>query len=766
MLRPVLETLLACAITLVGSLVVGLAILRICGTQGFTWLAGPVGLAALMVVASSALHVPGRSMTVGVLLAVGFVVAVIVIRRTGGLQLPWYEALTLLAPFAIAFIPFLVYRATGIFGVGIDNDMTSHLTLADAFRSQAVMDVQGVSESYPLGPHALVAAIAEPLGFGTVATFAGFTLAGPVLLVMAAFAALRDATRLGTLLVALTVGTTYLMASYYAQGSFKEVIMAALIIGAAVPLLPGRLAATRLKWVPLGLLLAGAVAVYSYNGVLWSGLVILGWLAVMAGGEIVRGGGVRARVSAVIRTEAVPVALAITAFAVVSVPQIPRVYAYLVDTGGGTSIEGSPIGNLIARLPIWEAFGIWDSVDYRVPLADPLTGGVWTGLLLAAALAGAVWWIRRGDWVISLLAIVMVVVWVYLDRWQTPYLAAKGAALAAPVLALVMVGPVAQRDGWLARGRSRRPAIALAVVVLAFTAVSSSVGSLRNANFGPDDHAVQLRSFAKTIAREPVVFLGNDDFLKWILPVANVRAPFKAAVPDLPPPPEKGLEFGEPLDVDDVSAADLNAASYLITPRDPAGSAIPAEFQALQTTRDFTLYRRSGEVKPRRLLAEGKDAYAILNCRSRAGRATLRAGGLAAVRQPQVAIGSFPIRSGRTGTVMLPLPRGNWALSAEYTSGMPFEVRIHGGTTRTMSANLDRPGPRYLAGRVKVDRLTNVPIDVAVKGGRFTSTAEPLVVTTLIATREGRPVLMPVAKACGKPVDYIVGAGAGAQVQG
>ena len=60
------------AILCAASLVVGQAILSLCGRRQLTWLAGPVGLAAILVASAVAIKLPGHGTAVAVTLATLF----------------------------------------------------------------------------------------------------------------------------------------------------------------------------------------------------------------------------------------------------------------------------------------------------------------------------------------------------------------------------------------------------------------------------------------------------------------------------------------------------------------------------------------------------------------------------------------------------------------------------------------------------------------------------------------------------------------------
>src|SRR5215213_4638974 len=90
-----------------GALLIGQGVLWLCGRREWSWLGAPVGLAAMILVAVAALHVPGRAITVGLLLAVAAIASIVLLVR-GAAMRP--RPADLLAALPVAFlvaVPFL-----------------------------------------------------------------------------------------------------------------------------------------------------------------------------------------------------------------------------------------------------------------------------------------------------------------------------------------------------------------------------------------------------------------------------------------------------------------------------------------------------------------------------------------------------------------------------------------------------------------------------------------------------------------------------------
>ena len=89
---------------------------------------------------------------------------------------------------------------------------------------------QLLHQGYPLGPHAVVVALNKGLGIGLVQGFSGLTVAVAVLAPLTALAAFASLPPLPRTAGALVVGLAYVVASYFAQGAFKETIQALFVL--------------------------------------------------------------------------------------------------------------------------------------------------------------------------------------------------------------------------------------------------------------------------------------------------------------------------------------------------------------------------------------------------------------------------------------------------------------------------------------------------------------------------------------------------------
>jgi hypothetical protein len=226
---------LVALLVLAAAAIAGGALALVAGWRAFDPVAPAAGLAALIGLASFGAVLPdaGAAVAVPPLLAV-VAAAALLVRRRPGLPSP-------LAPLAIAGVvaaltalPFLAAGRVGILGVSLNNDTSTHLVWADGLRDGAVAALFPPSGGYPLGPHALIAAIAELTGAAPADAMTGLTIAVPVLLGWSALGAVELRWRMLGWVAAAVVATAYLVAAYYGQGAFKELLMALFVLSFAV----------------------------------------------------------------------------------------------------------------------------------------------------------------------------------------------------------------------------------------------------------------------------------------------------------------------------------------------------------------------------------------------------------------------------------------------------------------------------------------------------------------------------------------------------
>jgi hypothetical protein len=751
----VLAVIVAATLTCVGALSVGQATCWLCGARSWTFLAVPVGFALLMLVSVVAIHLPGRATTIAVVLAV-LVLASLVLLARAPEQRPRLGDLLCAGPAGLlVLLPFIANGRAGTLGVSIDNDMHAHLLWAEAIRSSSVASVTNINASYPVGPHALAAALAQILGVRVDYVFAGEIMALPVLLAWTSLVALRRVGWPGKAFVATLTALTFMVAGYYAEGSFKEVIQAMLVLGFALglgELIPGDRQRGVLRWAPLAVIAGGSLSVYTVAGLPWLVAILGLWLATLAVRRMWRGGWL-ATVYADLRGAVWPAAVSLGVLLVLIVPQLPRLVKYYEENSGG-GISTSTLGNLVGPVSFWKVFGMWDVADFRMPAAEPFHVGVFAGFGLLAAVGGTIWWSRRDHLAIPLAAVAALAIWIYSNEDQSPYVAAKALVILSPLVMLLATRWLVELragESWISGTGVLRVLVA---GLLGWAVLGTSIEALRNAEVGPTAHIDDLRALRPLLGRSPTLFLGWDNFIKWELAGTPVDQPFaeEENAPVVELRPQKGWTPGQALEFDDITAATFDRYRYVVGPRDPAGSRPPANMELVRTTAYYDVWERRGRTPEPQTLAKGPEPGAMLDCSTAQGRALARTGGEAAVRRPNVIVPVPAPLNGQTVTVQIRLTRGVWWLSSPYTSPHPIEVRTPGLRT-VLPANLDRPGSRWPVGRIAVTGSAPTTVSFHVQRP-WLAAPSPSPINELVATPQTPTRVVPLSRACGSYVEW------------
>lgn len=554
MLATYSAALAVCAV----SLVLGQAAIALCGLRRWSWLSPAIGLALLTAICWATVRLPGDGVVSAVAVVVLAVGSGLLIRRDAvgagaALRGAWPIAL---AALAAATIPFAVEGHFGILGTGFNPDMSQHLLAADRLADGA--GSQLLDQGYPLGPHAVVVALNKGLGVGLVQGFDGLTIAAVVLAALTALSAFPDQPALRRGAAALVVGLPYLVASYYAQGAFKETLQALFVLAFVLVLREASRdpawRALPLRFVPAAILAIGSVYAYSFPGLIWLGGTGLAWAAIgsawgrsisPAGGAVVgnpRGAEARPAPSTVGVTTATgpaglrAISLALIVFAVSALPELGR----MIDFHSFETFDpnGPGLGNLFGQVSPFTALGIWPSGDFRlapgdgaVPAFAYYLGAAFATLLL---LHGLFLSVRRRESAVLAGALAAVAVYVATRAGGTPYTAAKALEVAAPLLTLVIV-----LNGW----RDAPWATAAAGVYL-LAAGGCSLLAFANAPVGPTSYSPALTGLrpliadGATLALAPRQLLDEEQgtrYIAWELRGGRVCIAGDDEVPASPP---------------------------------------------------------------------------------------------------------------------------------------------------------------------------------------------------------------------------------------
>ncbi|MDQ3572956.1 MAG: hypothetical protein M3383_08870 [Actinomycetota bacterium] len=501
-----LGTYLSLLLILAVAALVGQGLFSLCGRRDWSWLAPALGLAVLTAVAWGAVNLAGDPVVGAVVIGLFALASAVVIPRAR----PGTSAVVvIIGSVALASLPFLLEGRFGILGTSLNPDMSQHLFAVDRLANGGAERL--IAEGYPLGPHAIVAALSA-LGPSLVEGFNGLTLAIAVATCLAPLALLDEIAGFWRrALIGLLVGLTYMLASSLIQGSFKETLQALFVLAFAIAVaqavagtLGGGLPADRWerwRFVPLAALAAGSIYAYSFPGLTWL-IGTIGLVAVLA--AAVTSGRLP------FRRIAVPAASATVLFLVAVLPEVGRI----AEFGSFETFdpEGDGLGNLFGSISAIEALGIWPSGDFRLTAGagSAPAAAFWLGALVAlAGLAyGLLWWVRRGEVVVPAALGAAALIYLYTVAAGTPYQEAKAIVIAAPLATLIAARAL------LADAEPARPRLAVLAGAYVLLAAACSALTLVNGPVGPaawGPGLIELRE--ERLIKGPVQALAPPDYL-------------------------------------------------------------------------------------------------------------------------------------------------------------------------------------------------------------------------------------------------------------
>ncbi|MGN6276965.1 MAG: hypothetical protein ACTHNP_13700 [Solirubrobacterales bacterium] len=489
------------------SLAIGQAAVLLCGARRWSWLSPAVGLALLCAVCWGTVRLPGHGVISAAVAGVLTVAALIYlwgrVEGTGeALAAGWPVALLALLA---ASLPFAVEGHFGILGTSFNPDMSQHLLTAD--RLAEGHSSQLLNQGYPLGPHSIVVALHKCLGIGLVQGFSGLTVAVAVLASLTALAAFAELGLVPRTAGALLVGLAYVVASYFAQGAFKETMQALFFLAFVLSLREAERSWSDLplRFVPAALVAVGSVYTYSFPGLIWLGGSVVIWVIV----EARKGLPLRA------------LGLALLAFLVLVAPEIGRMIEF--HSFETFNPNGPGLGNLFGQINPAEALGIWPSGDFRLAPGDGAVPAPAYYLGIAFALVlfiyGLVWlWRRRETAILAGLG-AAALAYAAARVGGTPYTAAKAIAIAAPLVALTILlsllsqvkwrFPLAMRD----KVAPRRLVTPAAAVLFIAAAGVCSLLALANAPVGPTSYSSTLADYRKVVGEGPTLVVASPQLL-------------------------------------------------------------------------------------------------------------------------------------------------------------------------------------------------------------------------------------------------------------
>ena len=392
--------------------------------------------------------------------------------------------------------------------------------------------------------------------------------------------------------------------------------------------------------------------------------------------------------------------------------------------------------------------------DFRLSPESIVHPGVVSAFALAALVFGFVWSVRRRRLLLPAAVVGSALIYLYSDRTQSPYVAAKALVIASPIVMALAL------RGLLSRPRAG-PVLTAAVLgcagLFCAAAAASSVASLRFALLQAPEAARELGAFHHLTGDTPVLFLGIDDWAPWQLrasPVATLSDP-TPTVGGTASPPNKPFASAA-LDFDSVTAASLDNFEYVITTNNSFASQPPANFHLVASRRLYQLWRRSGPTPQFDSIDTPGVPGTVLNCHVAVLRQLSELSGVASIMATPSTFPGINLAPGGSGVVRLALPAGEWQLSAGYTSSVTTSFAAE-GRRYSLPAYLGRPGSYFDIGPVPGKGVAS-PVRLHIHADRpsfLSGDTSYMDITTIAATRiPDTRRLVPLRRACGKYVDW------------
>jgi hypothetical protein len=749
----------------VAAIAIGRGIFACVGESSWNWLSPAVGFAFLLAVCEIAIRLPGHGWT-AVFVVTALLGASLWIARRARVRPALVDGtIVVLGVLVATAIPFLATGRIGLLGVSVLNDTAFHLMLAAGLQHPELKSFTSYGPGYPVGPHAIVATMAQALGVSLFTAMTGLLVAIPVLTGLTALAGLQDVRRLPRWLVAILAAILYLSASWYVQGAFKEPIVGMLLLALVLVVRRGRGEGFSRPWqvaVPAGVLFVGFVYDFSYAGLAWPVLFIAIWCALELALRLMRPE--PGRLLRDVRARAMPIIAGCGIIVLGTGADWERLRTFAESQGGaglGTlaTITKTDLGNIVGPLSAREALGIWLNYDYRFWPSDLHQARLLSLFALGIVLWGIVRELVDRDTAIPAALAGCAAIFLYSRHTQSPYVTAKALVIPAPLVALAagrgLFRPV-RLPGWRRRATA---ALILVSVPYLFLCFGSSFLALRDAQVDPSAHMRELHSLVRVLQDRPTLFLVHDDYYQYELlpvPATNPAVSPLLRSPILPAgfSAQKPWTYGYALDFDSVDAATLDRFDYVITARTLYQSEPPPNFHLVANTRSYDVWRRTGTTTARSVLPESGGPGADLDCTTSSGRRIAHMSGIARVRpRPIVQSLGWAIEPGKSASTTTTLSPGTWELSLAYTSATP--IRVAAGAVRaTLPANLDRPGTMWRIGQVRGDgRAMNVTL-AEERPSPLSGPREAAYVTALAAVRAAPARTIPLSRACGRYIDW------------
>lgn len=458
-----------------------------------------------------------------------------------------------------------------------------HLDLRNSY-GQFINDYYNTS--YPSGADTLFGGSALLLGLPLIWALQPFNA---FMLAAAVGPAWMLARRIGlsgawAALAALTMTIPALVYAYELFASIKEIVALPTILAL------GALIATHRSWlqqgaaraIPFALLLAAGISSLGVGFGAWA-LLSVAVPGVLLAAELLARGERRLR--------------ALSLLAGAGVVLLIAAWPTWIDLRGALNVAqdiattANP-GNLHSPLRAIQTFGVWLGGSYKLAPAGSALDATHALIALTAlaCLLGLVQLLRKRAYALAAWIVLMLLSWAIVSLSASTWAAAKTLMLTSPVVILLAWGGVAAIKTLLPRTLALPLALLFAVAISGGVLVSDAL-QYHVSNLAPTARFEELASLDSRFAGQgPTLFSDFDEYSMYLLRDLDVGGPDFV----YPPPTLANAAggYGDPVRLDSLAPAALEAYPLIVTRRDPLQSRPPAAYRLVWQGAYYQVWRR------------------------------------------------------------------------------------------------------------------------------------------------------------------------------
>ncbi|HLL91321.1 MAG TPA: hypothetical protein VK252_00170 [Solirubrobacteraceae bacterium] len=599
-------------VLLVASLGCGLLVRRAAGGELSALLIVPVGFALVVVICAFATSYGWLTPAAAPLAAGVTVVGFALEARARGTSPPplrtllsrvrigpWmWPVLAALAAFTAIGGPVFLTGEVGwtgytrIVDIAFQMDLAQHLAQAGRVlpphgdSSYNIVAAKLISIGYPGGSQATLGVMAKLSRTNVAWCYQAFLAFTAAMGAIAIFSVLGRVTRNGAMrcvgaAVAIQPNILY---GYALEAGIKELTTAALLLIVVAVLadgLPG--AGRRLGAIPLAVAGSGAFAAFSLGVAPWLGVLLAGAFLVSMSASSKR--------RYVLESWGVFALVAI----VLSIPEVVNAHKLfsVAKTAVGGVVELG-LGNLAAPVSRWASAGVYLTGDYRYPLVHVKASHIFDVAIIALAILGVLAALPRRRWGVVLIGVATPIALYYFIQHSSAWIELKAFTITAAFsLMLAFAGAAALQA-------SKRRALSglgwLAAAVVAAGVLYGNALIYHDTPLAPGARYHDLAAIASRYpGHGPALDPYFDEYAEYFLRGESGStlvdpANFALGVrPDVPAPPG-GQSFA--WDLNQLLPSYVQSFPLIIQPRNPTASRAPSNYDLVEQTRFFDVWRR------------------------------------------------------------------------------------------------------------------------------------------------------------------------------